>query len=299
MSAEIIRQTVVKKMGEFKLFHPAAEMLYFAAAIIFSCIFMHPVMLCEAVLCSLVCLAVLKGAGKVGKALAVGLPSFAAAALINPAFNHRGVTVLAYLPSGNPLTVESVYYGLAFAAMLVSVMIFFACFNSVMTSDKITYLFGRAWPALALIFSMTVHFVPEFIKKMKSMAEAQASLGKKSGRLKNAVEVFFATVSKSMEDAVDTSDSMTARGYGLPKRTAFSIYRITARDFMAFLYIIALSAYIIYGAAVGAVSFSYFPKMSGIAPTAFGVSVFVAYALLLALPAVIELYEVIKWKFLK
>ncbi len=294
----IIRPTAVKKMSEFKLFHPAAQMLYFAAAIIFSCIFMHPVMLCEAVIFSVLCLvAVNKGKGA-GRALAVAIPSFVMAALINPAFNHRGVTVLAYFPSGNPLTAESLYYGLAFATMLLSVMLFFACFNSVMTSDKITYLFGRAVPAFALIFSMTVRFVPELIKKMKSMAEAQRGLGKTGGRLKNAMEVFSSTLSKSMEDAVDTSDSMTARGYGLPKRTAFSLYRLTARDKVAICYILALSAYIIYGAAVGAVSFSYFPNMSDVAPSAFGASVFVAYALLLVLPAVIELFEVIKWKFL-
>lgn len=286
-------------MSEFKLFHPAAQMLYFAAAIIFSCIFMHPVMLCEAVFFSFLCLAVLNGSNGVGRALAVGVPSFIMAALINPAFNHRGVTVLAYFPSGNPLTAEALYYGLAFAAMLLSVMLFFACFNCVMTSDKITYLFGRAVPAFALIFSMTVRFVPELIKKMKSMAEAQRGIGKKGGGLKNAMEVFSATLSKSMEDAVDTSDSMTARGYGLPKRTSFSLYRLTARDRAAVCYVLALSAYIIYGAAVGAVSFSYFPKISGIVPSAFGASVFFAYALLLALPAAIELFEVIKWKFLK
>lgn len=286
-------------MSEFKLFHPAAEMLYFAAEIIFSCIFMHPVMLCEAVIFSVLCLTVLNKGKGVGKALAVGVPSFIMAALINPAFNHRGVTVLAYFPSGNPLTAESLYYGLAFAAMLLSVILFFACFNSVMTSDKITYLFGRAVPAFSLIFSMTVRFVPELIKTMKSMTEAQRGLGKKGGRLKNAMEVFSSTLSKSMEDAVDTSDSMTARGYGLPKRTAFSLYRLTTRDKAAVCYILGLSGYIIYGATVGAVSFSYFPKISSVATSAFGATVFVAYALLLALPAVIELFEVIKWKFSK
>ena len=37
------------------------------------------------------------------------------AAVVNPAFVHQGVTILTYLPSGNPLTLESILYGLAAA----------------------------------------------------------------------------------------------------------------------------------------------------------------------------------------
>lgn len=32
------------------------------------------------------------------------LPLLVITALINPAFSHQAVTILAYLPSGNPLT---------------------------------------------------------------------------------------------------------------------------------------------------------------------------------------------------
>ena len=35
----------------------------------------------------------------------------------NPAFDHEGATLLAYLPSGNPLTLESIAYGVAAAVM--------------------------------------------------------------------------------------------------------------------------------------------------------------------------------------
>ncbi|MBE7055615.1 MAG: energy-coupling factor transporter transmembrane protein EcfT, partial [Ruminococcaceae bacterium] len=45
------------------------------------------------------------------------LPALLLMALINPAFNHEGVTILYYLPGGNPLTLESVYYGFLSATM--------------------------------------------------------------------------------------------------------------------------------------------------------------------------------------
>lgn len=73
---------------------------------------------------------------------------------MNLAFNHQGATILAYLPSGNPLTLESIAYGFAAAAMLAAVVLWFSCWNTVMTSDKLMHLFGRVVPALSLLLSM-------------------------------------------------------------------------------------------------------------------------------------------------
>ena len=78
----------------------------------------------------------MKGAKQTAKRILYTLPLFLAAALINPAFNHAGVTVLTYFPNGNPLTEESIFYGAFAAALLLSVICWFSCFNEVMTSDK-------------------------------------------------------------------------------------------------------------------------------------------------------------------
>ena len=71
------------------------------------------------------------------------LPAILLTALINPIFNHEGVTILGYLPSGNPVTQESVIYGICAALMIVSVICHFSCYNEVMTSDKFIYIFGK------------------------------------------------------------------------------------------------------------------------------------------------------------
>ena len=83
------------------------------------------------------------------------------AALVNPAFNHEGATILTYLPSGNPLTLESMLYGVAAAVMLASVVLWFSSYNEVMTSDKFVYLFGRVIPALSLVLSMALALYSE------------------------------------------------------------------------------------------------------------------------------------------
>ncbi len=101
------------------------------------------------------------------------LPMFVVAALINPAFSHSGKTILSYLPNGNPLTLESIIYGIAAAVMLISVIIWFSCYNEVMTSDKFVYLFGRIIPALSLVLSMTLRFVPKFKAQIRCLKRTE------------------------------------------------------------------------------------------------------------------------------
>ena len=92
-------------------------------------------------------------------------------ALINPAFNHEGVTIIDYLPSGNPLTLESIVYGFTSAVMIVSVICHFSCYNEIMTSDKFIYLFGKIIPAMSLIISMTMIDKIERIKVKYGLVE--------------------------------------------------------------------------------------------------------------------------------
>lgn len=290
-------------MNEFNGYHPAVQMLYFTAAIVFSCIFMHPAALIISVFSSFSYVIIIKGIKKTAKTLLYIVPTFFIAAAVNPMFNHRGVTVIAYLPSGNPLTAESLYYGLAFASVTVSVILFFMCLNAVMTSDKITYLFGRTFPSLSLIFSMTMRFVPEFIKRFRLVSEGQSALGRASSsvkdRLKNAFRSVSVTVTWSIENSIDAADSMKARGFGVKKRTAFLLYRMTKRDIAALIYIAVLSSAVILGAAFGFMNFEYFPRIGAGENSPIRNAVFLLYAFLLMLPSVTELFGVIKWKLLK
>ena len=81
------------------------------------------------------------------------LPLLLLFAVLNPVFNHEGATILIYI-NDNPITLESIVYGFAAATMFISVIIWFSCYNAVMTSDKFIYLFGRVIPALSLVLSI-------------------------------------------------------------------------------------------------------------------------------------------------
>ena len=105
-----------------------------------------------------------------------------------------------------------------------------------MTSDKFVYLFGRVIPALSLVLSMTLRFVPKFKAQIQVVSEAQRCVGRDVSngsvlqRLRNGITILSIMVTWALENAIETADSMKSRGYGLPGRTAFSIYRFDSRD---------------------------------------------------------------------
>ena len=289
----------------FSSYHPLVNFLFFALVLVFSMCFMHPLCLLIS-LCSALAYALrLNGKKGLRFSLRYMLPMLLLAAVINPAFNHQGVTILRYLPSGNPLTLESILYGLAAAVMLVSVLEWFTCYTAVMTSDKFVWLFGRIIPALSLILSMALRFVPKFSEQLKTVREAQRCVGRDTGngttirRLRHGVTVFSILVTWALENAIETADSMRSRGYGLPGRSAFSIYRFDSRDRAVLLWLGFCGAYIVSGAFAGAFRFNYYPLVSGAPLTAFTVSFPLVYLALCLTPVILDLAEDRAWKRLQ
>ena len=144
----------------FSACHPLVNFLYFGMVLVFSMFFMHPVCLAASLAAALAYALYLRGGRALRRDLLLILPLVLLTALLNPAFNHQGMTILAYFPNGNPLTGESLWYGLAAGTMVAAVILWFVCYNAVMTSDKFVYLFGRVIPSLSLVLSMTLRFVP-------------------------------------------------------------------------------------------------------------------------------------------
>ena len=118
-------------MGDaFSRYHPLVNFLFFALVLAYSMVLMHPVCLAVSLLGALLYAGQLEGRRALARHLRVALPVLLLAALVNPAFNHAGVTILIYLPSGNPLTLESIAYGFAAAAMLAAVVLFYQIVGS-------------------------------------------------------------------------------------------------------------------------------------------------------------------------
>jgi len=292
-------------MGEFKTYHPIVNFIYFVSVIGFSCFFMHPVCLFISLASGFLYSVMLKGKKAIKMNLLYMLPMLFLMAIINPIFNHEGVTVLGYLPNGNPVTLESTIYGICTAIMLLSVICHFSCYNEIMTSDKFIYLFGKIMPAMSLVISMTLRFVPKFMTQLRLIVNAQKCIGRDMSkgnifqRVKKGLNILSVLVTWSLENAVETADSMKSRGYGIPGRSVYSVYVFDKRDIKALVFITLLDLYTLLGCIMGRVQFNYFPSIQAVEISVFDASVFIAYFLLCVCPVIIEIMEVIRWKILR
>lgn len=289
-------------MRGFKMYHPLINFIYFISVISLAMFLMHPICLTLAFISSLIYLVKLKGIRYVLKNACLMLPILISTALINPAFNHKGATILYYFKSGNPLTLESIVYGLAAAVMLVTVIHLFMAYTEVVTSDKLIYLFGRLLPSISLILSMILGFVPKFKRQLKAISKAQKGIGRDLSegnilqRIGQGLSILSILITWVLEESVQTADSMQSRGYGLKGRTTFSIFIFTKRDWAVLMYIIGLIVYITVGILRGSVYYSYFPVLMGSKVSIYSLSVWGAYFLLGLLPVMLEIGEEKRWK---
>lgn len=288
----------------FSSYHPAVNFLYFGLVLFFTMCFLHPACLLLSLAAALRYAVCLNGRRAVRRSLRYLLPAALLAALINPAFNHQGATILTYLPSGNPLTLESIAYGLA-AALLSAVVTWFSCYTAVMTSDKFVYLFGRVIPALSLVLSMALRFVPRFQVQARAVSQAQRCVGRDVSdgsllqRLRNGVTILSILLTWCLENALETADSMKSRGYGLPGRTAFSIYRLDDRDQAALWWLGALGGYILSMWGAGGFACRYFPTFRLAPRDGWSLSGLLAFGLLCLTPVIIDRREDRQWTRLR
>lgn len=307
ISEGIWGQTGWIKMGKdnFGTYHPIINFVYFIFVIGCAMVFKHPVFLGISCVSGFVYYIYLKGKKAWRTVIWLMVPVFLLSALINPLFNHEGVTLLFYFRTGNPMTLESLLYGFASGVMLVSVLTWFSCYQVIMTSDKFIYLFGKIIPAMSLILSMVLRFVPKFKNQITKVSDAQKCIGRDvtNGnaftKAKHGMKILSIMTTWALENSVETADSMKSRGYGLRGRTNFSIYRFDTRDKILFGVMLVLGLSVFGAVAVKKIYFYYFPMLDG---NPWNWETFLVYSMyggFCMLPMIINVVEDIKWHYLK
>lgn len=290
-------------MGDtFSTFHPVVNFIYFAAVMTFTMFFMHPILLGIALVSSFIYSVLLNGKKAIKFNLIYLLPMLLFMAALNPVFNHEGATILFYFKNGNPVTLESIAYGIAAACMFIAVILWFSCYNAVMTSDKFIFLFGKIIPALSLIFSMVLRFVPRYIAQIKVISNAQKCVGRDISqgniiqKAKNGMKILSIMTTWALENAIETADSMKSRGYGLPNRSSFSLFRFDQRDKVVSLIMLSLIAFLLVGAVMGHNTMRFFPSFKLTEISMFSIGIYIAYTMLMMLPVTLNFLEAMKWK---
>ncbi len=273
-----------------KRYHPIVNLIYFCLVIGCSMFLLHPICLAISLLGAFCYTLHLFGWRKSRKSLGGLLLVMLVTALLNPAFSHQGVTVIAYLPTGNVLTLESVLYGIAAACMLAASLLWFRCASEILTSDKIVYLFGKSFPVLALLLSMILGFVPKMQRKFLEIKRYSGN---------NYIESISALITWALDDAMHMGDSMKGRGYGLDGRTFFSIYRFTKRDMAKTGLLIVASVYIVLGCIYGGLEWNYYPEIAGSGMEIYPFSIYLVYAWVCVSPVIEGYLEERKWNRLQ
>ena len=286
--------------------HPIVNFIFYIGALVMGMCFIHPLFL----LCSLVLSVAYYAALKRNswKYLLGMAALFVAVTVINPLFNPEGVGehVLFTYFGGKPYTLESLCYGAAIAAMLVTIITWFATYNRVMTSDKFLYCFGRLAPSVSLILTMVLRLVPSFQKKARQIGGARKCIGKsvENGtvyeKAQHGMTIVSTLTSWALEGGIVTADSMHSRGFGSGKRTSFSLYRMKKADVVLLVLMVVYMGLIVLCACCGGMKVEYMPQIEiarfrGIWTALGGL----CYILFLSIPVVMHIWEEVTWRILR
>ena len=288
-------------MKAFANYHPLVLMVYFLSVLGVAMFITNPILQIMALLGGGLFSLILLKRSEILSNIGFYTALFLMVSITNPLFSHNGVTPLFFL-NGNPVTLEALIYGLFIGVMVIAVMLWCRCYSEIMTSDKFLYLFGKAIPKLSLVLSMALRFIPLFKRQMKRVSKAQKAMGLYSSksytdRIKGSLRVFHAMIAWSLENSIETSSSMKARGYSIKGRSNFSIFKFYSYDALLLSVSLLLLSITLLGSALKITEFYFYPDISqlNLSPIAF--VIYTAFCLLSFLPSIIELKESLIWKY--
>ncbi len=291
----------MQNQDTFSTYNPIICFVFFIGAIAFGMFFVHPLFLVTSIV--LACSYYLTIKKRKGIKLILGMiPVFIALSAVTPLFNTYGDTVLFTYFGDRPYTLEALTYAIELAAMFVSIIIWFACYNAVMTSDKFVYIFGRTAPSISLVLSMILRLVPSFEKKAVQIAGARKCIGMagdagtKTEKVEHGMTIISTLTTWALEGGITTADSMRSRGYGCGNRTSFAIYRFGARDIGLLVGMIVLTIVIFGCAIMGGMTYEAGDALEIGLVTVVGLA---AYAAFLIIPTALNIMEAIIWHILR
>ena len=205
--------------------HPSVSFAMLLLLLLLSAFTTHPFV----VGCSLLGGILLGGLlGRLKEQVRLSLALILVFAVVNGLFSHRGDTVLFYL-NHNAVTLDALWLGARMGGMLASSLCWLAAFGRVLDTQRILYLLGKAAPKTVLLLSAANGMIPKLSRRQKAVGEARVCADMGEG-LREAGSRLSVSLGMTLESAVQTGDSMKARGYGLKGRTSYSLFPFGRRD---------------------------------------------------------------------
>ncbi len=291
--------------NQFENRHPLTQFVYFMMVFGISVFVMHPVITGTAFVSAVILGVVIDRKRFLKMLFCLYIPAVIIGIMINPLFSHEGITILWYFPDGNPLTLESIIYGIMSGIMIGSIFALFFSFNKIMTSDRIMYLTGCVFPHISLIIAMALRFIPEFKHHLSEVLNAQKCIGKGVNeknvfnKVKNACAIAQIMATWAFESSVERSDAMRARGYGLRRRSRYVPFQMTKWDIILMIFMLITGSIVIYSLISGGVYVWYYPYFKINEAGGYAYIVYFLYAAMCMLPVFDILLEEAVWKSLR
>ncbi len=241
-----------------------------------------------------------------GKALRKWIPMLvgmsALIILINPFINSRGTTIFFYF-RGKQVTLEATLYGVVMSLSLVIILLMFISFNLILNGNKFLFVFSKFLPKTAFLTMLAIRFVPLLKRRLDEINDVQRIRGMTiaSGtireRAKSGMTMMQILLTWSLEEAIETADSMKARGYGIGKRSPYVPYRMSKRDKGWLITLVALFAVCLVGGSLGYGKVIIYPELGTLSFYLFDWIMLICMMIILAFPILVEGREQVRWKY--
>ncbi|MCR5143724.1 MAG: energy-coupling factor transporter transmembrane protein EcfT [Lachnospiraceae bacterium] len=240
----VLRHKLLEKQG-LGFIHPWMAFIYLLLALLLTMCTMNPMLIAISLVASISYEIHSIGLPKFVKYIPWLVLIFIITTIGNMFISHNGMHVLFYV-NDNRITLESGIYGGVFGLMFAAAFLWCDITQRIITGEKLTYMFGSFAPNVGLVISMTLHYIPVIKNRLQVVHNAQVGMGrgKKMGALARAKQwgkEFSIVISWSLENSIDTSNVMTAMGYGVERRSNYSNYRVKLVDFIFLICILAMA----------------------------------------------------------
>lgn len=283
-------------MDRFSKFHPFVCFSFFAGVITVTILFTNSFFTALSLFGAFLYSVKLQGRKAVVFFMKYIIPIVLFAAFFNMLFVRYGKHIL-FIVKGINFTQEGFLSGLLTGVMIGAVMLWFFCYNRVITSDKFMALFGGIAPNTALLFSMILRFLPLMAQTAEEIKTSNKGMGIAEKGLRDAVNRFSALISISLEKSIETADSMRARGFGKKKKRGFySAFAFRFSDAAAALFMITVVILII---AFSVSDYPYILLNPGIHIQNHNLAILALFGVFSVFPTAVDLTEEAKWLLLK
>ncbi|MDG5789829.1 energy-coupling factor transporter transmembrane component T [Evansella sp. AB-P1] len=287
----------------FDQLHPFVSFFYYFGAIVLLMLLQHPISLSFAFLI----IVSIHIAYDKCKSLRQWVPFIFITGLfillLNPIFNERGRHVVVEI-LGHRVTLEALVYGGMTGLTIMGIIALFVSYNEVMTPNKLLFLFSKIMPQFAVLLMLTLRFIPLMKRRLDDISTIQQSKGITvvegpwKNKVKNGLMYVQVLLTYSLEEAIQTADSMKSREYGKHKRSSYEYFRFRSMDVFAIILLCSFLVISIVGRMNGHVYLNVYPVMDSMYMTSLDMTFLLLFCLYLAFPILVQVGGYIRWHLL-